>query len=128
MKALITAVALVALATSAMADPTGKRTPNGGFEYYSNTVSGKATVESDCVLPWVAATHDTMGVNGMRRVEMGDITVFYDCTPLPAPVIVVEKTKVVVQETVVEKKVEVVPAPAPAPVVEPAPQPKHIRE
>lgn len=120
MKALVTALAVAAFGGSAFAaEPVGKRTPNGGYEYYSNQHAGKGTIENGCILPWFYAGHHTLGKNP-KRIDRAGITEFYDCEIEPAKVAVVEKTEVVVVEQ---------PKPAPAPVMEepkPAPVPAPI--
>lgn len=123
MKTLLTALAVVAGGSAFAAEPVGQRTPNGGFEYYSNHHPNQGTVENGCILPWRYAGFPTLGYNP-KRIDMGDVTEFVDCK-IPqvrkvrhhhhhAPVVVPAP----------------VPAPAPAPV--PAPvveqQPLPVRE
>lgn len=123
MKAIITALAVTAICGSAFAaDPVAQRTPNGGMEYYSNSLAGTGTVENGCILPWRAAGHATIGYNP-KLVHYGDPSEFFDCYIQPKAVVAVEKTQVVVV-VVEEKKAEVVaPAPAPVPMAAPAPIP-----
>lgn len=134
MKALIATLVAAAFCGSAFAaDPVGKRTPNGGFEYYTSTMVGQGSVKDGCYLPMHYKGHATLGYNP-KRVELGDITVFQDCfIAKPVVVTVVEKTvepmpaPVVVAPVVAPAPAPVVVAPAPV-YVEPAPQPKRIRE
>jgi hypothetical protein len=108
MKALIAALAVAAATGSAFAaEPVGKRTPNGGFEYYSTSPAGQGTIENGCILPWHLRGWPTMGYNP-KRVDMGDQTHFIDCK-IPKPVVVVEKRTeaVIIQKTeTVTTKVE----------------------
>lgn len=125
MKALITALAITALCgTVSAADLVGKRTPNGGFEYYTSTMVGQGSIENGCYLPKQYEGHPTLGYNP-KRVEAGDITVFVDCF-IQQPV--VAKAVVVAPAPVVVAPAPVYVAPAPAPAYVPAPQPKRVRE
>jgi hypothetical protein len=126
MKVLLTAIAVSAAAGSAFAhEPVGKRTPNGGFEYYSNHHAGKGTVDNGCILPWFYAGNHTLGQNP-KRIDRGEITEFYDCE-IERPVQVVVPPVTAAPAPVVPPKVDQTPKPVPAPMP-PQEQPKPVRE
>ena len=117
MKTLLATLSIAILAgCSAYATPVAKRTPNGGVEYYTNSMVGEGTPETGCYLPWRAAGHATLGHNP-KLVHYSDGAEFFDCK--------IDKKVVAIKEST---PVVVVPAPAvvertPAPVVVPEPMP-----
>jgi hypothetical protein len=120
--ALFTAIAVAAACGSAFAeDPAGKRTPNGGIEFYSNSHAGMGTVENGCILPWSMAGHPVTGYNP-KRVDIGDATEFVDCS-IPAVVKVVQSKP----HTPHTRSYPPEPTPTPAPMPAPTPA-KPVRE
>lgn len=126
MKALLTALAVVACGT-AVADPVGQRTPNGGFEYYSNHHPNQGTVENGCILPWRYAGFPTLGYNP-KRIDMGDATEFVDCKIPHVKKVHHQPAPVVVPAPAPAPAPMPAPVPAPAPAMDPVPVPLPIRE
>ena len=124
MKAFITALAVVAICGSASAaDLVGKRTPNGGMEYYTSTMVGQGSVENGCYLPKQYQGFPTLGYNP-KRVEFGNGNAFVDCF-IEAPAVAMP----VVYMAPAPAPMYIAPAPAPMYVAPaPAPQSKPFRE
>lgn len=121
-------LSILSIAGSAIAaEPVGQRTPNGGFEYYSNSEMGKGTYENGCFLPWWMAGHPVLGYNP-KRVEMGNVTMFVDCK-IPEKIVPAVHHLVVPVAPVAS---EVKHAPVVTPEVVPVPpvvkHKKHVRE
>lgn len=132
-KTFITTAVILLAAGSAFADePRGMRTPNGGYEYYTNSGANarQGTLENGCFLHWSYAGFPVLGYNP-KRIDMGDRTEFVDCK-LPTPVYHKHRHHHRRAEVSVPTPVAPIPAPAPAPVmpvpVEPLPPADTIRE
>ena len=122
MKKSLVVLALLAAGSSAFAAaPYSLRTANNGVEYYSTTEAGKASAESDCVIPSQYGGQVTMGVGSQRRIDSGDQTIFVDCKPRPVVV-----APAVIVRTQVREEVKVVPAAQPQREV--TRTPKRVRE
>ena len=132
MKALLSTLTVVFLAgcSSYASEPISKRAPNGGHHLYSHHHAGKGTVENGCILSWDKAGHETLGYNP-KRVEIGDITTFTDCSiepkrkVAPAPEVVAPSAPPVCTPCTPAPHVY---TPAPAPAWTPVEQPKPVKE
>lgn len=123
MKTFLTLAAVVVISGCAAVagEPVGMRTPNGGYEYYSNHHPNQGRVDTGCILPWRYHSFPVMGYNP-KRIDMSEVTDFIDCKiPKATTVVVVRPVPAPAPAPVYEP-----PAPAPAPV--PEPQPAPVRE